>query len=95
MIELPPSLAGADQLTCAWAVAGCPVTLVGAVVRYARHIARGDELEPATFDTVSAELGPGGVVELTVLAGYYLLLARYASAIGVELEPGVAPRPFA
>jgi 4-carboxymuconolactone decarboxylase len=58
-----------------------------ASVRYARLAAAGEPMDDATFEAVRDHLGDDGVVELTILAGYYLLLARLAAALHVELEP--------
>jgi hypothetical protein len=53
----------------------------------ARLAAACEPIDDATFEAVRDHLGDGGVVELMILAGYYLLVARLATALHVELEP--------
>ena len=81
---------GIDRATLEQLASGDPFeeeSPVGATVRYARLIAAGRPIDDPTFEAVRRHLGDGGVVELTILAGYYLLLARLAAALEVELEP--------
>jgi 4-carboxymuconolactone decarboxylase len=66
--------------------------LTGAVVGFARDVAAGRPAEGQAVEAIRDEWGDRGVVELTILACYYLALARLAQALDVELEPGIAPR---
>jgi alkylhydroperoxidase family enzyme len=67
----------------------------GPVARFARLVARGDEVDDATFAaTKDAVGGDRGIVELVVLVGYYALLARVVSTLHVPSEGPREPAPM-
>ncbi len=51
----------------------------------------GNKVNDATFAAIEHLLGRLGAVEVTMLAGYYAMLAHTMLALGVELEDGVKP----
>ena len=67
---------------------------VGASVRFARLVARGQEVNEATITSLKETLGDAGLVDLTVNVTYYLLLSRLVDALNIPLDGGVEPRPF-
>ncbi len=68
---------------------------VGASARFARLVARGEEVDEATITALKETLGDAGLVDLTVCVTYYLLLSRLVDALKIPLDGGVEPRPFA
>ncbi len=68
---------------------------VGASTRFARLVARGEEVDEATIAALKETLGDAGLVDLTVCVTYYLLLSRLVDALRIPLDGGVEPRPFA
>lgn len=67
---------------------------VGIVLRFARLVARNENVDDATFEAVKSHLGNAGVVELIALVGYYGALARMLNVLGVPLDEGVEAKPF-
>jgi 4-carboxymuconolactone decarboxylase len=67
---------------------------LGAELRFARLVARGEAVDDATFDAVKNHLGNAGVVEFIGLIGYYGLLARTLNTLQVPLDEGTEAKPF-
>jgi 4-carboxymuconolactone decarboxylase len=67
---------------------------LGAELRFARLVARGEAVDDATFDAVKNHLGNAGVVEFIGLVGYYGLLARMLNTLQVPLDEGTEAKPF-
>ena len=67
---------------------------LGAELRFARLVARGENVDDATFDAVKSHLGNTGVLDLIGLVGYYGLLARMLNTLQVPLDEGVEAIPF-
>lgn len=65
----------------------------GAALRYARLVAQNEPVDDATAATLREAFGDQGFVDLTVLVGYYSMLARIINTLQVPLE--VDPVPFA
>jgi 4-carboxymuconolactone decarboxylase len=63
-------------------------------VAFARSILSGGRPSAETEGRLSDRLGVKGLVELTVLTGYYAMLASVIEAWSVPLDPGVRPVPF-
>ncbi|MFC1985059.1 carboxymuconolactone decarboxylase family protein [Chloroflexota bacterium] len=63
------------------------------VVRYAQELLRHHHVTEDMFDTVLKQLGTRGLIDLTLLVGYYAMLAMAFLALNVELEEGLIPRP--
>ena len=54
------------------------------VCEYARELASSGRVTDATYATTAAVLGQPGTIELTVLVGYYSLVAMTLNALGWE-----------
>ena len=59
-------------------------------IDYARQVLS-NRVNDATFQAIEHLLGRKGAVEMTMLVGYYSMIAHVMIALGVELEEGVAP----
>jgi 4-carboxymuconolactone decarboxylase len=64
----------------------------GTALRYARLVALNEPVDDATVTELREVFGEKGFVDLTVLAGYYSMLARVINTFAVALE--VDPVPF-
>jgi 4-carboxymuconolactone decarboxylase len=62
------------------------------VYQAAKQVAGQGSVEPATLDTVVAELGLTATIELITLCGYYTIVAFLLNTFEVPLPSGVAPR---
>ena len=82
--------AGIDAATRAAVLAGQVADgldpLEAAAVRYALALARDGTVDEALAAPLYAALGPQGLVELTVLVGYYSLLALFLNGLTVPVE---------
>jgi 4-carboxymuconolactone decarboxylase len=67
---------------------------VGPALRFARLVARGEEVDDNTFEVLRKSLGNSGMVELTALVGYYGMLARMLNVLRVPLDAGIEVVPF-
>jgi 4-carboxymuconolactone decarboxylase len=63
----------------------------GAALRYARLVANNEPVDDSTVSTLREALGDGGLVDLTVLAGFYSMLARVINTLQAPLEMEAAP----
>ena len=62
--------------------------------RYARLVTRNEEVDDETVATLKAELGNDGFVDMTIMIGYYGMLARFINTMRLELEEGSTAPPF-
>lgn len=53
------------------------------IVTYARSLTRTGKVDTPTFDALHAIFDEGGVVEATVMVGYYTMLAMFMNAVEV------------
>ncbi|HZU05827.1 MAG TPA: carboxymuconolactone decarboxylase family protein [Chloroflexota bacterium] len=60
--------------------------LEATAVRYALALARDGQADDATVARLRAALGERGLVELTALVGYYVLLALFLNGLAVDLD---------
>ena len=60
-------------------------------IQFAQELLQYRKVTDATFRGVEHLVGAQGVVELTVLIGYYTMQAHTLSALEVELGEGVSP----
>lgn len=65
---------------------------VGPALRYTRLVANNEPVDDATVEALQEAFGIEGFVDLTILAGYYGLLARFINSARIPLE--VEARPF-
>ena len=61
----------------------------GPALRFARLLAAGDTVPNELVDSLKESLGNEGLIDLTVMVGYYQLLATFCAPIGVEVEDAV------
>ena len=64
----------------------------GPALRYARLVAQNEPVDDATVATLRDAFGDQGFVDMTVLVGYYSMLARVINTLQVPLE--VDAKPF-
>jgi 4-carboxymuconolactone decarboxylase len=57
-----------------------------AAVAYAQALTRDGQADATTVEQLRAALGERGLVELTVLVGYYTLLALFLNGLNVDLD---------
>ena len=67
---------------------------VGAAIRYARLVARGEEVDDDTFAMLKGMLGNAGLIQLTVAIGFYLSLARTINTLHIPFDEGLERRQF-
>ncbi len=59
---------------------------VGPAVRYARLLTHNKTVGDALIKTLKESFGTQGFVDLTIMAGYYGMLARFINTVGVPVE---------
>ncbi len=59
---------------------------VGPAVRYARLLTHNEAVDDALIETLKDSFGADGFVDLTIMAGYYGMLARFINTVGVPVE---------
>jgi 4-carboxymuconolactone decarboxylase len=64
-----------------------------AVATFTRSLATSARVPDSTYRVVLEELGIDGTVELTLLVGYYTMLAMTLGGHGLEPDPGTAGQP--
>jgi 4-carboxymuconolactone decarboxylase len=67
---------------------------VGPALRYARQLAEGEEVGDALVAELRDSLGATGLVDLTVMVGYYRLVGIFCAALAVPLEEDVRIVPY-
>jgi 4-carboxymuconolactone decarboxylase len=68
--------------------------LVNAAVTVGRATAQGAPLDPVSIECLVNALGHRGLLEVTVLAGYYGMLGKLIAAWQVPLDEGLIPEPM-
>ena len=67
---------------------------VGLATRYARMLTRNEEITDEMVDALKAAFGLEGFVDLTIMIGYYGMLARFINAVKIPIEPDYEIPPF-
>ncbi|MBI4190337.1 MAG: carboxymuconolactone decarboxylase family protein [Betaproteobacteria bacterium] len=62
-----------------------------AAVEYAREFAGLGQVSDATFADARRHFDPQGITDLTLLCGYFIVLASVVNAFRIELEPDRKP----
>jgi alkylhydroperoxidase family enzyme len=62
-----------------------------AAIEYAREFARSGQVSEATFAGAFSVFGARGITDLTLLCGYFIVLAAVINAFRIELETDRAP----
>ncbi|NKB48337.1 MAG: hypothetical protein GKS02_03120 [Alphaproteobacteria bacterium] len=66
----------------------------GPALRFARMTANNEAVDDALVEQVRASLGDQGLVDLTVMVGYYQLIGTYCTTLQVPIEDGLERPPF-
>ena len=61
----------------------------GPALRFARLLAAGKTVPDTLIDSLRESLGDAGLIDLTVMVGYYQLLATFCATLGIEVEEAV------
>ena len=67
---------------------------VGPALRFARLAASREKIDDALVEELRSHLGDVGLVELTVMVGYYQLIGTFCTVLQVPNEPPVKRVPF-
>ena len=67
---------------------------LGPAMRYARLVANAQPVDDETVDALKDSLGVEKFVALTILIGYYGMLARFINTMGVPIDIASEPTPF-
>lgn len=59
---------------------------VGPAVRYARMLTHNEPIDDAMVDTLKENFGTAGFVDLTIMIGYYGMLARFINTVVIPVE---------
>lgn len=59
---------------------------VGPAVLYARLLTHNEPIEDSLVDTLKENFGVGGFVDLTIMIGYYGMLARFINTVIIPVE---------
>ncbi len=59
---------------------------VGPAVRYARLLTHNETVDDALVETLKESFGADGFVDLSIMVGYYGMLARFINTVGVPVE---------
>jgi 4-carboxymuconolactone decarboxylase len=59
---------------------------VGAAVRFARLVASNEQIDDQTFEAVRDKFGDKGLIDMTVITGYYVMLGLYTNAMRIPCE---------
>ncbi len=62
-----------------------------AALAFTEALVRDGEVDDATYAALAAELDDGQIVELAVVAGHYLGLARLMTALRIDPDPPAGP----
>ena len=63
-----------------------------AAIRYAREFAQGGKVADDTFAELRKHYSERQITDLTLLAGYFMVLGATISAFRIELEPNFPPK---
>jgi alkylhydroperoxidase family enzyme len=66
--------------------AGCFAVLERLVLRFTTEVVRDVRASEATFAALAEQLPPRQVVELVLAIGYYMLIARLAETIAIDVD---------
>jgi len=67
---------------------------IGLATKYARMLTRNEEIADDMVDALKETFGIAGFVDLTVMIGYYGLLARFINTVRIPVEPDLDFPPF-
>ena len=64
---------------------------IGAAIRFVRLVASNKPIDDETFETARAKFGDQGMVDMAVVAGYYVMLGLYLNAMRIPCEVELVP----
>ena len=64
------------------------------IARFTEEVLRDVEASEAAGDAAAARLGSAGMVELVLLIGHYMGVARFVTNLRLDLEPAVGSKIF-
>ena len=67
---------------------------VGPALKFSRLAATNQPVDDALIDALRASLGERGLVDLTVMVGYYQLIGTFCTVLQVPIEDGLDRPPF-
>ena len=67
---------------------------VGLATRYARMLTHNEEISDEMVAALKAAFGTEGFVDMTVMIGYYGMLARFINTVKIPIEPEYEIPPF-
>jgi len=67
---------------------------LGLATRYARMLTRNEDIPDGMVDALKAAFGIEGFVDMTVMIGYYGMLARFINTVKIPIEPEYEIPPF-
>jgi len=67
---------------------------VGPALKFSRITANNEDVDDALIEQVRASLGDQGVVDLTVMVGYYQLVGTFCRVLEVPIEDNMARIPM-
>ena len=67
---------------------------VGLATRYARLLTRAEDISDEMVADLKETFGTQGFVDLTVMIGYYGMLARFINTVKITPEPTLEFPPF-
>ena len=62
-----------------------------AVVRYTQSLLTKHDVDDALFNEVKGYVGIQGLIDLSMLIGYYVTVGLTSNALGIQAEPGSKP----
>ena len=66
----------------------------GPALRFSRLLAAGETVPDDLVEGLRESLGDDGLIDLTVMVGYYQLLATFCNTLGIEVEDEMPHVPF-
>lgn len=67
---------------------------IGLATKYARLLTRNEEITDEMVDALKETFGTEGFVDLTIMIGYYGMLARFINTVKIPIEPEYEVPPF-
>ena len=66
----------------------------GPALLYSRLLASNQTVDDSLVETIRSSLGDQGLVDLTIMVGYYQLIGTFCKALHVPIEEGLDRPPF-
>ena len=66
----------------------------GSVLRYSRLVANNKKVDDSLIESIRSSLGNVGLIDLTVMVGYYQLIGTFCNTLHVPIESSLERIPF-